>query len=357
MKYDGDQWTNYTKKEGLVANELSLIYEDRQGGIWLGAFSEKRKWVNGLMKYNGQAFEIISRNPTQFIKEDSQGNIWSWSAGGRIVKWDGNKITQPSKKTGELPSNNVWSFCEASDNTIWIGTGKGLAINNGQNWRQIDAEKLHKRKPFAYSIILDNDEVLWFGTDNGVYSYDGEDWTGYYTSTSVMVKLEFEKLYIDSKANIWANVQKKENVTEVVGTSIWYFNENEWKEFSKISEAPRSKATMIFESAKGDMWFSTYFGGIHRFDGTSWKSFHKDQGFRSNHFQAIFEDSKGNIWLGLGDGGFSGEGISKYDGNDWTFYDKSTGLPSDRVFSIIEDANGNIWFATFQGVVQYTPSE
>lgn len=357
-KYDGNNWTNYSKKDGLASKTISTIFEDSNGTIWLGGFSKKRRNVNGLMRFNGESFDLISRNPTQFIEEDSNGNIWSWSSYGTIIKYDGNSIIKPSKKTKELPSNNVWSFYEDSEKKIWIGTSKGFAIFDGHGWQQILSKEVSKAHPWAYSIIEANNNLLWFGTNDGVYSFDGEKWKEYYRSRFPGKYFHFEKLYQDSNSRIWAIIQAKESRAPVgrnAGSAIWYFDGNEWKDLNNVAGAPQSKVTKIFEESDGTLWFDTYIKGIHKYDGTSWVEFSKDKGFRSNHFHSIIEDSNGNIWVGLGGVGLKGQGIGKFDGKEWTFYGTETGLPSDRIFSMVEDRNGNIWFASFKGVLKYTP--
>ncbi|MEO1712079.1 MAG: two-component regulator propeller domain-containing protein, partial [Bacteroidota bacterium] len=35
-KYDGETFTNYTKEDGLIHEEITNIYEDRSGKIWFG---------------------------------------------------------------------------------------------------------------------------------------------------------------------------------------------------------------------------------------------------------------------------------------------------------------------------------
>lgn len=360
MKYDGNDWTNYSKKDGLASKTIATIFEDSNGTIWLGGYSVKRPRVNGLMRFNGESFELINRNPTQFIEEDSYGNIWSWSVYGSIVYYDGNEIIKPSKKNKKLPSNKIWSFFEDSEKKIWIGTFKGFAIYDGQDWQQILSKEVSKAHPFAYSIIEDNNGLLWCGTNDGVYSFDGKKWKEYYRSGNPFKYIHFEKLFLDTNSRIWAIIQVKESrapapVGRNTGSAIWYFDGNEWKDFNNVMGTPQSKVTKIFEASNGDLWFDTSIKGFHKYDGNSWVEFSKDKGFRSNHFHSIIEDSNGNIWVGLGGVGLKGQGIGKFDGKEWTFYGIETGLPSDRIFSMVEDRNGNIWFASFKGVLKYTP--
>ncbi len=49
-KYDGNNITNYTTKDGLTSNAVNTIYKDKKGELWFGTDS------NGICKFNGTTF-------------------------------------------------------------------------------------------------------------------------------------------------------------------------------------------------------------------------------------------------------------------------------------------------------------
>lgn len=49
-KYDGNNLTNYTTKDGLTSNAVNTIYKDKNGELWFGTDS------NGICKFNGMTF-------------------------------------------------------------------------------------------------------------------------------------------------------------------------------------------------------------------------------------------------------------------------------------------------------------
>lgn len=49
-KYDGNNLTNYTTKDGLTCNAINTIYKDNYGELWFGTDS------NGICKFNGTTF-------------------------------------------------------------------------------------------------------------------------------------------------------------------------------------------------------------------------------------------------------------------------------------------------------------
>ncbi len=368
MKYDGEKWTNYTKRDGLKSNTISTIFEDSKGNIWLGGFSYKQKRINGIMKYTGDSFEIISKKiGTDKFFEDKSGNIWF----GKLLpsSFDGNKVKTYSKKDGYIQSlfaDDI--YYNKINDSIWIDTRKGLTSYNGTDWIQHSEESGAPTKKIK-SLSFDLDGTVWIAAKSGVFSYDNSGWI-HHTPEQGMISDDVIKLFTDSNNNIWAISGKNVNLSPLGGiaglislgintlskSGLLLFENKNWHPLEDDPDSPTSTVKNIFEDSNGNLWFDTYNIGFNRYDGISWKSFRKDEGFRANHFLSVFEDSNRNLWFGFGAGGFTGEGLGMYNGEDWTFYSEDSGLPSNRVFSTIEDKDGNIWFGTFKGIVRYTPN-
>lgn len=49
-KYDGNNLTNYTTKDGLTSNAVNVIYKDKNGELWFGTDAD------GVCKFNGKTF-------------------------------------------------------------------------------------------------------------------------------------------------------------------------------------------------------------------------------------------------------------------------------------------------------------
>lgn len=53
-KFDGNNLTNFTTKDGLTSNAVNTIYKDRHGELWFGTDS------HGICKFNGTTFDEFS---------------------------------------------------------------------------------------------------------------------------------------------------------------------------------------------------------------------------------------------------------------------------------------------------------
>ncbi|MBK9014065.1 MAG: hypothetical protein IPM82_08220 [Saprospiraceae bacterium] len=194
-KYDGKTFTNFTREDGLCDDRVANILIDRAGNIWVGTWS-------GVCRYNGTGFSAFplptpdievpiyqaTTNWVSAIMEDKHGNIWFGRSGYGACKYDGKTFTQFNKKDG-LPSNCVQAIVEDKQGNIWFGcrvaendhpdrdkrTGEGgLSKYDGKAFTHYPAlEGLSMND--VYSIYEDKAGNIWIGaTGVGVYRYDGE---------------------------------------------------------------------------------------------------------------------------------------------------------------------------------------
>ena len=109
-----------------------------------------------------------------------------------------------------------------------------------------------------------------------------------------------------------------------------------------------SQVSAILQDHNGYMWFSTYGGGISRFDGKNFKTFTEKDGLPNNITRPIIEDKKNNLWIGT-----MGSGICRYDGKKFTSLKDSAVQINKTIYTIIQSADDKIWFGADNGVYYY----
>jgi streptogramin lyase len=63
---------------------------------------------------------------------DRDGNLWTASAGGGVVRWDPTDGTYTRYTVDDdLADNSVYSIAVAPDGALWFGTGKGVSRFDG----------------------------------------------------------------------------------------------------------------------------------------------------------------------------------------------------------------------------------
>jgi ligand-binding sensor domain-containing protein len=142
-KYDGQSFKQFTKKDGLVSNNIQEILEDKNGNIWFGSRvverdnpdNARRIGEGGLSRFDGKAFthfpEVkgISKNEVYAIIEDSKGNIWIGANGLGLYRYDGIDFTLFSKTDrADLMTYGygIQSLLEDKKGNIWLGLSGGL---------------------------------------------------------------------------------------------------------------------------------------------------------------------------------------------------------------------------------------
>lgn len=81
-RFDGENWTNYTTRDGLPSNHVFMIYEDREGRIWVGT-------GKGLARMEDDgSFSVFDRSDGLYSEivfsmiEGMDGSYWIGSYGG-----------------------------------------------------------------------------------------------------------------------------------------------------------------------------------------------------------------------------------------------------------------------------------
>jgi ligand-binding sensor domain-containing protein len=142
-KYDGHLFKQFTKKEGLVSNNVQEIIEDKNGNIWFGSRvverdntdTTKRSGEGGLSMFDGKTFthfpdiKGLSKNEVYAIFEDSKGNIWIGANRLGLYRYDGKDFTLFSKTDrADLMTYGygIQSLLEDYKGNIWLGLSGGL---------------------------------------------------------------------------------------------------------------------------------------------------------------------------------------------------------------------------------------
>ena len=118
--YGQEEWTQYTKEDGLVSDLFRRIETDTAGNLWIATYAK------GLYKYDGENWILYTKtdgllgNVIIDMLIDSQGNIWLIHGGfdNGISVFDGENW-QKREFSGELNC-----ITEGPDHRIYIGTGE-----------------------------------------------------------------------------------------------------------------------------------------------------------------------------------------------------------------------------------------
>jgi ligand-binding sensor domain-containing protein/signal transduction histidine kinase len=145
---------------------VSAIHQARTGKLWLGT-------QNGLAGWEGGKWQIVTRreglsaDEVRALADDREGNLWVGTRGGGLNRWSENRWTALHQKDG-LPSEDVSALYADDDGVLWVGTsGSGLARFHSGKWTRYSIREGLVGNSIAY-MIEDGLGNLWLGSNQGL---------------------------------------------------------------------------------------------------------------------------------------------------------------------------------------------
>ncbi len=211
IKYDGKQFTCFSKKEGLPGDDPEIwgLTIDKNGLIWVGS-------IGGVCHFDGEKFRPFSLPASKVenrqrmlsdqlvfkIIEDKSGTIWIVTDGNGIFKYKNGEFTHLTTKNG-LTDNNTNGILEDKKGHIWVSTFYGgVSKFDGKNYTNFTKDGNIKGEETG-SFYEDSKGNIWFTAEGyGVYRYDGENFTQFTTKDGLTANLVLS-MYEDNKGQLW----------------------------------------------------------------------------------------------------------------------------------------------------------
>jgi len=310
---------------GKVSLPISNLFEDREGYIWIGTFS------NGVFRLNKSTGEFISytnilsdetslsANDVRKIFEDKEGNLWIGTANGlnRFVHHKNSFIRYLNQESDykSLSCNEVISIYQDNDGIIWIGTFSG-----GINKLDLKQETFHQ-----YTNKQNDPKSL---SENYVTSV-AEDKFG-----NIWVGTNFKGLNkLDKQTGSFTHFINKDECTNCISQNTVLSLANKYSDY---------------------LWIGTYLAGLCRLEIETGK-FNRytidpngnPNSTLSGTVYSLVEDNKNNVWIG------TRNGLDKLDINTNRFIhfrnspDKNS-ISDDMVITLLYDEYV-LWIGTARG--------
>ncbi|TAK57416.1 MAG: hypothetical protein EPO24_09930, partial [Bacteroidetes bacterium] len=163
----------FTRHDGIPDTWVRIIYEERDGSIWVGGFSRglsKITWND--TKPIVTKFSIADGLPdgaVRGITQDEQGRIWLGFRYAGIAVLENNHFTHFTLNDGLL-SNAVWFVTKDDHKRIWIGTQTGLQSCQSEDFPSFKPKEIISGyRVFSSAIgsdglvvIMTPDGIAWF---------------------------------------------------------------------------------------------------------------------------------------------------------------------------------------------------
>lgn len=203
----------YTTQDGLADNNISRLFEDSRGDIWISSYNPPvmlTRWERSTGAFYRYAEQdgLPLFNWTNVFNEDADGNLWIGLHNGGLARYRRGRFELFGKAEG-VPEGLSQGLYFDGDGRLWIATaGKGTGrIDNPT------AE--HPRvRPFTVTEELTSDnlhcfaEDLWghvyIGTARGVERFDPVSGRiRHFTTADGLIKSEVMAAFRDRRGTLW----------------------------------------------------------------------------------------------------------------------------------------------------------
>jgi ligand-binding sensor domain-containing protein/AraC-like DNA-binding protein len=337
-QYQTGHFTTFTKKYGLKKLIIFCLHEDMKGNLWLGFWGSH---LGRVAKGEFTRFNCVDGLEGEFINsisEDRDGNLLIGShKNGMFTYKDGTFFKHEIAGL----SNNVKKICQDREETLWIGTSKGLfRVKDKAKVIDMYTTREGLSNDDVFEMLKDSDGNLWVATFRGLNRLKKEQ------SGNVIIEKLFEYcpvccVFEDREKNLW------------IGT--WKAGLRRLKNAKFLSHASSQDRNMkgeivcsVFADRQGDTWIGAHNGKLYRYRLDEFIEALEIPGITGGDISAIAGDSEGNLWIGT-----SEDGVFQKKGKTFKQYTTRNGLANNYVFFIYNDRQNNLWFGTYDGVSRY----
>lgn len=320
--------------------QINLVYQDRQGFIWIGATS-------GAYRFDGTDFvdagvpdSILNKSVTA-LYEDSTGRLWFGFADGNILRTNRFGFDQPMP-VNRLPGARITSIAESNDARIWFGTyGEGIYVLEKDTLRHINSAT-GLSDDYIYCLILNRTEI-WAGTDDGINICRFENQVPVIRKLSVADGLPdfiVQSLETVDNGSVWIGMHEK-GICRYDVESRLFQSLPGWN----------SGSVEDVQINGSSVWILTREEGITEYNPeketcTPVLFIHETELPR---FSSMMSDREGNVWL------ISGSSIYLTQGRKIGFLGSMEGHSFTNIHALITDKDDNIWFANDEAIYGYQP--
>lgn len=354
-------------------NAVTTIVQDPVGYLWFGG-------ENGLARYDGIAFEIFQKDTLKpnslsgnYIWDavfDQQGVMWVATSQG-LNRYDAknHNFTNFNGLTNDdgtgLPATLLFSLAVGQDNSLYIGSDKGLFRFNPQRTHFEQIEALGKQT--VRDLYADSDGTLWVGTsEHGLYRYDPQfdtfqHWQHDRDNPRSLPHNYVRAIERDQFGGLWVGT---------LGGGVARMDENQrnFSIFQHLTSDPGSISSDniwdIHKDREGNLWIATDPGGLQLYD---WRedhfhgyrhSPHQPDSLSSNKVRVIFDDNMGDLWVGTFPSGIN------YFNKSTAFFrnfslqaEDPDSLSHENVIRFFEDSEQRVWIGTEGGLNEFHPEQ
>jgi ligand-binding sensor domain-containing protein/two-component sensor histidine kinase len=329
-------FVKYTVQDGLVANPVRCIYQDKKGFIWIGTY-------DGLSRFDGYKFTNytttngLSHNFINSLME-VDGKLLISENNGSIDVFENDSILR-GRKVGS-GANVIRSM---NDQILITTDGDGfLEYRNGS---LISPPKQRIKSPLGHFVSLNDSLFLADGVDGNLFLYK-TDFT--VLDTLNYPGMHFYSLFKDSKKRIWACTALGLHLVQVMSHTRPRLTFLPLPPVFNFPPLNGSQVTSMIEDQEGSFWIGTSKGLVHILPNGNFQIYNEKDGLPSARINSLFFDQENNLWIG------TILGLAKWvSRNNVVFFNTEAMDFRNDVVAISSSGDGKIILSTDHGLQSF----
>ena len=345
-RFDGDEFQNFTKQDGLIDDCTYFIAQDSQNRLWFGT-------ANGVCWYDGSDFhhledEGIAGRAVQFIYEDREGRIW-FGGHRTLGYYDGavfrDLIPLYLEHYKPLPlRKQCRGIAQDSEGHLWFGYNYLIRFD-GTSFHRYEEEEGFPQSDVSYAVGQDDASKVWVGQ----HKHQDRLWCyadGTFQPVQVDLDSDLRKIQCDGTGRMWFSTSN----------GVFYQDGDGFSKFTPADGLPHPAVKAVFQDREHQFWFATW-GGVGLYDAHSISIF--DFSARASEsvseVSQIVQDSRGDIWVGSVSPVFNyqSNSVFRFDGKAIDLISPEDDFDINNCFAIYEDHDGYLWFGGVNGLFRY----
>ena len=381
---DDNRYRNITMNDGLAANAVRNIVQDRNGFIWFGT-------DNGLCRYDGvkvQHYRINELGGNQYIS-----SLLVTDAGLYVGTEKGVFLLSFERQSFEKQNLDIHSAVTSmtldKEGVLWISTlGQGV-------WQMIQKTSKVNHYDFKETsgsvaqVLIDNSNQVWTVTNWGtpvvhrlnrlhnrfeavnldftenynslrmLQTKDGRLWLGTWESGLLQLHSDgrVEQVLNPKLTNVGNHIHtlfERDDHCICIGCDDGVIclnpNTHEWHRLIEQQSLADRFVYAITSDMEGGLWIGTFYGGVNYISpvGKRFEAFSMENGLHGNVIARFCEDRKGRMWVASDDGGLM---CYSPKAQHFTNYPHQELLSRQNVHALCVDGD-ELWIGTYtNGVI------
>lgn len=339
--FDGIDLPNMSSANTSIS--IGDMYIDAEGDIWIGT-------PKGVVEFNGSLLNHFSHElpiPFTFISDiitEPNGKIWLSTSPEGLISKEGDIWERIDQENSPNFDATLYSLALSPNNTLWIGTSKGLIKYTNNHSLAFDRTDDIFFDQTITDIAVVSDTLLWISTQGaGFASFNGEELLKKFDANSFPLPHNFiESFVIHPDGHLW--IMNRNHLTKFDGVDQWQVfpdNTTPWQ---------NAMLSALAISSNGNVWVGTKGSGLWNYTtNNNWQIIRPDI-LGSAEINCLEPDENGNLWIGTEDG------LYKYDGVNVVLHNENTSqLPSSKILALEIAPDGTLWAGTERGLAQIIP--